>query len=110
MNALHHALDGVDRRARSQLRDLERIGRGVGIRIERNGLARGLVNPLQILRRVHAHELLVCRLPRRHHFHAALPPARRNDIHDLCPRRTLGMTGRRLVLGEALGRDESGTL
>ena len=100
MRAAHHALRRVHRRAGGQPRDFIRVGRGVGVRIERHRLPGRFRNLRQVVIVVDAGELLACCERRRRHFHTAIPPACRDDIHRLGPLRALGMSGRRLVLDE----------
>ena len=51
-------------------------------------------------------KLLMRRRARRHDLAPAIAPAAGDDVHDLRPFRALGMSWRRLVLGEPFRADE----
>jgi hypothetical protein len=96
----------VDGGARRQQRDLVRFGRCIRVGIERRRAAGGFRHPAQVLGSVHARELLVGRRTRRHDLDAPRAPASGDGIHDLGALGTLGVAGRRLMFGEAIGMHE----
>ena len=105
--AAHHPLDGVDRGAGREQRDLVRSRGRVGVGIERDRLTRRSRRSAAGSRRrarapaARASPRAAPRLRR------PLPPGAGHDVHHLGPFGPLRMPGRRLVFGEPVGADEN---
>ena len=100
-------IDGADRGAGGQARDVVRVRRREGIRVERHGASGGLPDQREVLGVVDAGDLGVGRRPRLLDRAALLPELGGHDLHHLESLDPLGMTGRRQMIGEE-GRREEG--
>jgi hypothetical protein len=97
---LEYVLDTLNRGACRKPRDVVRIGRRVGVRVERSGFARGLGNECDVLAIVNACELVLGGSARLAHLDAALPEFGRDHLHDLGALKTLGVAWRIQMIRE----------
>jgi hypothetical protein len=103
----HDAFNAVDDRARRQQRDLIRLRRRVRVRVERRRFAGRLRNAAHVIGVMHTGQLLACRTARRDDIGALRAPPIDDDVHDFGTLGSLGMPGRRLVLGKPLRVNEN---
>jgi hypothetical protein len=103
---VEHVVHGHHSGPGRKTRDIVRLRRRVGVRIERNGASSHLTDQRQVIAVMYPGELLIRCDPRFDDLAAALPKLRRNHLHDLCAFDALGVTRRRQVIGEAIGGDE----
>ena len=75
--------------------------------VEGDGPACRPLDAIEMILVVHPRELLPRRLARRHNLAATLAPLARNDVHHFGAGGRFGMARRRLMFGEAFGRDQN---
>jgi hypothetical protein len=107
MRSADHPFDGVDCRAGGEQRHLVRLGRGIGVGIERGGAPARRGDPIEVSFVVNAGQLLSRRFARRDDFAAALAPGAGDHLHHFGALGPLGMSGRRRVLHEAPGMNHN---
>ena len=107
--AIEHMVDGADRCARRETRDVVGLRRREGVRVERDRSPRGAPDRRHMLAFVDPRELFFRRGPRSDQSSAAVAELRRDDLHHVVARDALRMPGRHEMIGKPIGREQCET-